>query len=81
MKHGTGPVIGRLVAIVAGLVVAGLFLKLLAALLQPVLPPSMWQAVSGGFALLLSLLSPALIPIAAAIILGVLVWIFVGRRR
>lgn len=79
MKHGAGSV-GRLVAIVAGLVVAGLFLKLLAAILQPVLPPILWQTVSGGFDLLLSLLSPALIPIAAAVILGVLVWA-IGRRR
>ncbi|WP_326946672.1 hypothetical protein OG439_46325 [Amycolatopsis sp. NBC_01307] len=81
MKHGSGSVVGRLVAIVAGLVAAGLFLKLLAALLQPVLPPSLWQAVSGGFDLLLSLVGPALIPIAAAVILGGLVWVFVGRRR
>jgi len=81
VKHGAGSIVGRLVAIVAGLVVVGLFLKLLAAILQPVLPPILWQTVSGGWDLLLLLLSPALVPIAAAVILGVLIWVIVGRRR
>ncbi|WP_329051203.1 hypothetical protein OG738_03700 [Amycolatopsis sp. NBC_01488] len=72
---------GRLVAILAGLVIVGLFLKLLASILQPVLPPSLWQAVSGGWDLLLSLVNPALVAIAAVAILGGLIWVAVGRRR
>ncbi|MEA5358758.1 hypothetical protein VA596_04360 [Amycolatopsis sp., V23-08] len=67
--------------IVFGLLVFGLSLKLLTLILQSILPAALWQMVSGGWDLLLSLLNPGLVGIGAALILGGLVWVFIGRRH
>jgi hypothetical protein len=81
MRQGIGPVLGRVLTIVAGLLLVGLLLKLVAAMLTPVLPAAMSQLLAAGWNLLFSLLGNALPAIAATAILGALLWVFVGRRK
>ena len=81
MRHGIGPVVGRMVAIVAGLLLAGLAMKLILAILSPTLPVGFMQVVTGGWNMLFGMVGPALPAIMAAIILGALCWVFIGRRR
>jgi hypothetical protein len=66
--------------IVAGLLFAGLVLKLIAAMLAPVLPGQLYQALSAGWNLLYGLLGPAIAPIMAVVILAALIWVVNGRR-
>ncbi|WP_329067779.1 hypothetical protein [Amycolatopsis sp. NBC_01480] len=81
MKQGSGSIIGRVVGIVAGLLVLGLFLRLIAGILTPVLPAALWQAISAGWDNLFGMVSPALPAIGAAVVLGGICWVVVGRRR
>lgn len=71
----------RVIGIVAGLVVFGLSVRLLAGILSSALPGPLWQAIVSGLDLLFGMVNPALAAIAATVILGGLVWIFIGRRR
>lgn len=79
--RGIGPALGRVVGIVAGLLVVGLVLKLIGLMLQPVLPAAMYQVLAAGWNLLYALAGPALNPIAAVAILAAIIWVVVGRRR
>lgn len=81
MKQGLGSIIGRIVAVVAGLLVLGIVLKLLMGILSPILPAGLMQIVSGGWNALFGIVSPALPAVAGVLILGALVWAFVGKRR
>ena len=80
MRPGLGAVLSRIVAIIAGLVVLGVVLKLLAAVLQPVLPGWLFDSLNAGWGLLLGVIGPALAPLAAIGIVGALVWVFMSRR-
>jgi hypothetical protein len=66
--------------IIAGVLLMGIVLRLLMAILSPVLPPSLMAALTSGWNTLFGLVSPALPPIMAALILGAIVWAFLGRR-
>lgn len=81
MRPGIGAVVGRVVAVIAGLLLVGLAMRLVMAMLSPILPPGFMQAVTGGWDLLFGMVGPALPAIMAAIILAAGVWVFIGRRR
>lgn len=81
MRNGIGAAVGRVLGVVAGLLVFGLGLKLLAALLSPVLPPELLHILSGGWDLLFSLVGGAWPAIGAIFILAVLGLVVLGRRR
>jgi hypothetical protein len=73
-------VLGRALVAISGLLLFGLVLRLLLAILGPVLPPSLMAALTAGWGTLLGLMGPALPPIMAALILGAICWAFFGRR-
>ncbi|RSM62974.1 hypothetical protein DMH03_13085 [Amycolatopsis sp. WAC 01376] len=81
MKQGSGSLLGRIIGIVAGLLVLGLFLRLIAGILSPILPAPLWQAISSGWDMLYGTIGPALPAIGAAVILGGIVWVIIGRRK
>lgn len=82
MRQGIGSILGRILAIVAGLLIFGLFLRLIAAaVLSPILPSPLRQAISTGWDMLFGMVNPALPAIGAAVILGGLCWVVIGRRR
>jgi hypothetical protein len=80
MRAGLGPVVGRVVAVVGGLLLVGLAIRLILAMLLPILPASFMSAVTAGWNTLFGMVGPALPAIAAALILGAIVWIIIGRR-
>ena len=71
----------RVVAIIGGLLVFGLVLRLLGAVLQPVLPGSLMQTLSDGWTLLYGLVSPAMAAITAVAILAAIVWVILAWTR
>jgi hypothetical protein len=81
LRSGVGSILGRVVAVIAGLLLVGLAIKLILAILSPVLPVAFMQVVTGGWNMLFGMVGPALPAIMAAIILGALCWVFIGRRR
>jgi hypothetical protein len=80
MRSGLGPVVGRVVTVIATLLIAGLVLRLITAVLAPVLPASAMQALTAGWRLLFGLVSPAMAAIVAVAMLGVLCWVLIGKR-
>lgn len=74
-------VVARLLAILAGLLIVGIVVRLLGAVLRPVLPPELMTALDAGWDTLLALLAPAFGPIMAILILAALVWIAASRRQ
>jgi hypothetical protein len=81
MRQGLGPIVGRVVTIIAGLLVVGLVLRLIMGILSPILPASLMQIVSAGWNMLFGMVGPALPAVMAVLILGAVVWVFVARRR
>ena len=81
MRQGNGFILGRIVVVVAGLLVLGLFLRLIAGVLSPILPSPLWQAITTGWNMLFGMVDPALPAIGAVVILGGIIWVFLGRRR
>ncbi|WP_163511619.1 hypothetical protein [Fodinicola acaciae] len=80
MKVTIGPILGRSLAAVGVLLLAGLFIKLIVAILQPVLPVWFMLGLTAGWGMLWAAISPAIPAIAAAAILVAIVWIILGRR-
>lgn len=80
MRYGLGPILGRVVAVIAALLVVGIVLQLFVAILSPVLPAQFRRDLGFGWDLLYSMVSPAMAPIMAIVILCALCWIFIGRR-
>ncbi|MBE1500921.1 hypothetical protein H4696_008021 [Amycolatopsis lexingtonensis] len=74
-------VIGRCLGVLAGLLLVGVVMRLTELILRPVLPPVLMNALDQGWATLISILSPALGPIAAVLILAGLGWVVASRRR
>jgi hypothetical protein len=81
LKHGIGAILGRLAAIIAGLLLLGIVLKLLVAVLAPILPAQLAQGLVAGWNLLYSIVSPAIGPIMAVGILLAICWVVVGLRK
>lgn len=80
MRQNLGLYIGRVLAVLGGLVLIGIVLRLIVAVLAPVLPEWLMDSLSGGWSTLFGILSPALAPIFALAILVAGVWIIAGKR-
>jgi len=80
MRQSLGQTVGRVLAVLGGLVLVGIVLRLIVAILQPVLPEWFMTSLSGGWSTLFGILSPALAPIFALLILVAGVWIIAGKR-
>ncbi|MEC3980406.1 hypothetical protein [Amycolatopsis sp. H20-H5] len=81
MKHGLGSAVGRVAAVIGGLLLVGIVLRLILAILSPILPSGLMQIVTAGWNTLYGIVSPALPALAAVATLAALVWVLVGRRR
>jgi hypothetical protein len=80
MRHGPTSILARLAAIIATLLVLGLALRLLGEICAAVLPPTVLQALGTGLQRIYALTGSAIPAIVALIIVGSLIWLFVGRR-
>lgn len=80
MRHSVSSILGRIVAVVGGLLLIGLVLRLIVAVLQPVLPERFAHDLNNGFNMLYGIVSPAMAAIMAVGILVALVWVITGRR-
>jgi len=69
------------IIIIATLLIAGIVLRLLMAVLTPVLPAKFSEGIAAGWGMLLDMVSPAMGPIMALGILVAVVWIVTGVRR
>jgi hypothetical protein len=81
LRHNFGPILGRVAAVIAILLAFGLAWKFVAAILAPVLPGPVANALSAGWGLFYSVVQPA---VPAAIAVGVLCaigWVVIGSRR
>ena len=65
----------RIVAVIGGIVLIGLALRLVGNVLKPVIPGLLWQAFSDGWTLLYRMISPAMAAMAAAAILAAFCWV------
>ena len=81
MGRGIGSILGRVVMVIAGLLLLGVILKLIVSVLAPVLPSQLSQGLVAGWNLLYALVSPAIPPIMAVGILCAICWIFIGLRK
>jgi hypothetical protein len=80
MRPTLGSILGRVVAVIASLLVLGIALQLIVAILAPVLPVQFGQALGAGWNMLYSIVSPAIAPLMAVVILGAVCWVVVGKR-
>lgn len=74
-------ILARILTILATLIFLGLLLKLIGAVLQPVLPSGFLKGLTDGFDLLYAMASPAIAPAVAILLLGAVVWTLIGRSR
>jgi hypothetical protein len=77
---GRGPAV-RVAVVIGGLLLFGIVLRLLGAILQPVLPGSLLRDLNAGWQLLYGIVSPAMPAIAAVGILAAKCWAVLGWRR
>lgn len=80
MRMTIGQVIGRVLAVIGGLLLVGIVMRLIVAILSPVLPAWFMDSLAGGWSTLFGILSPAMAPIMALAILIAIVWVVVGKR-
>lgn len=71
----------RVIAIVGGLLLLGLALRLLGGILKPVLPGTLMQALGDGWNMLYGMVSPAVAAIAAVAILAGICWVALAWLR
>lgn len=81
MPRSLGPILGRVVAVIAVLLLIGIVLRLIAAILQPMLPAALMRDLAAGWDMLYGIVSPAMGPIMAIGILCAAVWVVIGMRR
>jgi hypothetical protein len=74
-------VLGRTLGVLSGLLMAGIVIRLVDAVLRPVLPDFLMNGLDAGWATLIGILRPALGPIMAVLILAGLCWIVASRRQ
>ena len=74
-------VLGRLLGVVGGLLVVGIVIRLLGAVLRPVLPPVLMNGLDAGWGTLIDILTPALGPIMAVLILAGICWVVASKRQ
>jgi hypothetical protein len=73
----------RAAAVIGGIVLLGIALRLLVAILKPVLPAALMSDLEAGWGMLHGIVAPALPAIIAVGILAAITWAVVGflRRR
>lgn len=76
-----GPLLSRVLMVVGATLVAGLVLRLIAAMLSPVLPPLLVRDFGKGWDLLYRMVEPAMPAVMAVGIVCVLWWVITGRRQ
>jgi|GEM_PF-5281810 len=81
MRGSIGGVLTRVITVIAVLALVGITLKLIVAILTPILPAQFMAALSAGESQLYGLVAPAIAPIGALAILALLVWIITSSRR
>ena len=81
MRPNLGTIFGRVVTVIFVLLGAGIVLRLIVAVLQPVLPAKFAHDLAAGFDFLYSMVSPAIPAIGAVGILAAIVWVIASRRR
>ena len=79
--HQFNQILTRVLSIIGALVLTGLVLRLIAAILSPVLPGALMRDLSAGWGLLYGLVAPAMPPIMAVLILAAICWVILGRGR
>jgi hypothetical protein len=70
----------KVIGIVAFLVGVGLLVKIIAAILTPILPPTFTATIAAGWGNLYSLVGPSIAPIAALAIVALIAFTFIGKR-
>jgi hypothetical protein len=73
-------ILGRLVAILAGILLFGIFLRLLLLVFSAILPAGLMQVLTAGWNSLWFIVGPAVGPLAGLVILGAIVMVFISRR-
>ena len=73
--------LGRTLAVLGALVVAGIVVRLVVAVLADILPAPLWNGLGAGWTQLWNIIAPVSVSLAALGITAALVWIIVGRRR
>ncbi|WP_067469382.1 hypothetical protein [Actinomadura macra] len=74
-------VLVRIVAVIAGLTLVGLVLRLISGILAPLLPTEVWAALAGGWRQVYGLVAPAAGALGALAILVAIVYVIIGTRR
>jgi hypothetical protein len=80
MRHTPSAILGRVVTVVAVLVLVGLIIRIVGAILSAVLPDALVLDLNSGFNMLYGFVSPGMAAIMAGVILVALVWVITGRR-
>jgi hypothetical protein len=81
MRNQVGLVAGRALAIIGGLLVVGVALRLIGAILAPVLPDGLMRDLRAGWNLLYGIVAPAMPPMLAVLMLVGICWMVVAIRR
>ncbi len=81
MHRSFGSILGRVAAIVGALLCVGVVLRLIVAILQPVLPDLLWRSLTAGWELLYGVISPAVPAVIAVGVLCAIGWVILGNRR
>ncbi len=79
-RSGLWPLLSRVIGVIAVLALVGILLRLIGAMLTPLVPPILLRDLGAGGQLLYSVASPAVPAVMAVVILGALIWIIIGRR-
>lgn len=78
LRHNFGPVLGRIAAIIAGLLAFGLAWRFCAAVLTPVLPEPVSSALLAGWTLFYSAVRLAIPAVVAVGVLCAIGWVALG---
>lgn len=81
MRRGIGPMLGRVAGLVLGAVGLGVCLRLILAILEPVLPGPLFGALMAGWTKLFEIVEPTLAPALGIGILAAFGWIILGSRK
>ena len=80
MGGGARTLLGRVLMVIAGLLAVGIVLRLLVAVLSPVLPASLMRDLGAGWSFLYGIIAPAMPAAMAILILAAVAFVAVGRR-
>jgi hypothetical protein len=72
--------LGRVLLVIAGLFVVGIVLRLIVAVLEPVLPAILMRDLGAGWNFLYGIVAPAMPAVMAILILAAVAWVLTGRR-